>query len=280
MRVILPAHVFALEQEQVGAPRQRPLDAHVERMQRAARRIVEAAAVRRVGAHRVRPVGKPRVDAALGAVAVHDVGPVCARKREKARNAKTSESLRVAGDRRGRDAERGAAGNAGDRRRARARRRRRNRRTARPRGRAPPARPRGRSHGETARRAARETHERPEGRPNSTRGSLRTRAGWGARRRRALGRLPKRSVRARSPCRRGGSERSAARSRSPAGRRHARQVDAALVAARREAAGDRHRRLRRHAVDERILARRSSTSPSTKNGRNASTSTDTLGSRR
>ena len=188
---------------------------------------------------------------------MHDVGPRLVRESGRsARKATTSVEcgLRRIGGRR--DAEPPRLPVCARSLRARARSRRRRRRTGRPRGRAPPARRRDRSHAGTGRRAGRERHGRSAARSDLDTG-------------RNSGTPPRPNGRRIEPeiydvflkeafshgNRIAGTDREnqrhGGRRRPPVD--HARDVDAALVAARRKAAGDGDRVLRRHAVDERIL---------------------------
>ena len=67
--------VGAFEQEQVAAQHQQALGRQIELPGQRVVAEQQAAAVRRIGAHgAVAAEGKPRIGAALGAVAVHDVG--------------------------------------------------------------------------------------------------------------------------------------------------------------------------------------------------------------
>ena len=67
--------VVALEQEDVGAPRHEALRAHVEGVARRAGRVIEAAAMRRIGADGFTAPreGEARIQAALGAMAMQHV---------------------------------------------------------------------------------------------------------------------------------------------------------------------------------------------------------------
>jgi hypothetical protein len=115
MRRALAPHMVALEQEQLGASRQRLLDAHIKPAARAARRIIEAAAVRGIGADGPIAAREPREKPALRAMPVHDVGaslPEMPREGEKGGQVG---GMRVAMDRRRGHAEARPSGNTTDR---------------------------------------------------------------------------------------------------------------------------------------------------------------------
>ena len=166
-RVEAAGDIGAFEQEHVGraAPaRARP--ACRARCSGGSGAIVEAAAVRRIGADRRARIGRRRSGARRGRPSSRGRGSTsgAARRTKAAKRANATKSLpaRIAMDRRHLDAERQAAGDARQRRLDPRTTAVRSRRTCRRHGRARSVRRRDRRHGETGRRAGRERRERCE----------------------------------------------------------------------------------------------------------------------